>query len=151
MKIFKPESNISYQDPKNVEEIINQVKECENHDQVVTLINSTFPGWIMGWPKKFSTDYPHFNHNWEYVCKKSKCKTLSVIIVDKIVFNDSKYSLIKFFCEVLTVFGHSVRRKEEFIGCKLCGNALPTQMVYDQLIERKISTPSVWSLKCSSC
>lgn len=140
-----------YQDPENVDDIVEKVKNCETHDEVVTLINETFPGWILGWPMRYSLDYPHFQNNWEFVCKKSGTKTLSVIIVDHIVFNNPKFSLVKLFCELLTVFGHSVRRKEEFIGCKICGDAIPTQSVYNQLRERKITVPSCWMVKCQKC
>jgi hypothetical protein len=140
-----------YQDPENVNEILEKVKMCETHDEIISLINEQFPGWIIGWPKKYSADYPHFQNNWEYMCKKSNCKTLSVIIVDKIVFNDPKYTLNKLFCELLTVFGHSVRRKEEFIGCKVCGDAIPTKPIFDQLVERKIKTCAFWMVKCEMC
>ena len=71
--------------------------------------------------------------------------------MDKIIFNDPNYSLIRLFCELLTVFGHSVRRKEEFIQCNECGSVIPTQMVYNQLVERKIDVPPVWSVKCKNC
>jgi hypothetical protein len=140
-----------YQDPVNVNELVEKVKDCETHDEIIKLINDTFPGWILGWPARYSVDYPHFQNNWEFVCKKSDNKTLSVIIVDHIVFNDPKFSLIKLFCELLTLFGHSVRRKEEFIGCKICGDAIPTQSVYNQLHERKINVPNCWMVKCQKC
>ena len=141
-----------YTDPVNKDEIINDIKNAETHDDVVSIINKTFPEWILGWPKRYCVDYPHFTNNWEFVCKKAGCKPLSVIIVDLIEFNDPDYTLIKLFAELLTVFGHSVRRKEEFIGCKICGDAIPTQDVYNQLVERKVTNiPSCWMIKCFSC
>ena len=102
--VTSTEAKLPFQDPENVDEIVEKIKECENHDQVVDLINETFPGWILGWPKRYSVDFPHFQNNWEYVCKKSGTKTLSIIIVDTIVFNDPKYKLVKMFCEILTLF-----------------------------------------------
>lgn len=141
----------SYVDPQNVDEIIESIKNAEKHDEVVDIINKTFPKWILGWPKRYSVDYPHFQNNWEYICKKSGSTTLSVIIVDYIVFNCKNYKLVQLFCELLTVFGHSVRRKEEFVGCKLCGDAIPTQSVYNQLSERKIPVPEIWMVKCKGC
>ena len=144
-------SNNLYKDPPNTAEIINDIKNAEMHDDVVTIINNVFPGWILGWPKKYSKDYPHFQTNWKFVCKKAGCNTLSIIIVDKIIFNDPEYTLIKLFCELLTVFGHSVRRKEEFIECKACGDVVPTQNIYNQLVELKINVPPFWSMKCTNC
>jgi hypothetical protein len=142
---------MSFEDPENVEEIIKKVKECETHDEVVKLINETFPGWILGWSKKYSTDYQHFQNNWEFVCKKSGCKPLNVLIVDTIVFNDPKYTLVKLFSELLTVFGHSVRRKEEFIECKICGDALPSEEVFHHLVERMMTKLDCWMVKCRNC
>lgn len=146
-------SNIKqlYENPENVDEIVEKVKNCQMHDDVVKLITETFPGWILGCPKRYSVDFPHFQYNWEYVCKKSGCKPLNVVIVDKIVFDDPKYSLINLFCELLTVFGHSVRRKEEFIGCKMCGDALPSQEIFSQLVERKATNLQCWMIKCRGC
>lgn len=145
------ETKLPFQDPENVDEIMGKIKECETHDQVVDLINETFPGWIIGWPKRYSVDFPHFQNNWEFVCNKAETRTLSVIIVDTIIFNDPKYTLVKMFCEILTLFGHSVRRKEEFIGCKMCGDAIPSQSVFLQLVERKVTTLDCWMIKCRGC
>ena len=148
---METESNDDFIDPVNKDEIEERIKNAENHDEIVKIITETFPDWIMGWLNSYSTDYPHFQKNWETMSTKMNTKPLKVIIVKKIVFNDNKYSLISMFCELLTVFGHSVRRKEEFIDCKLCGNALPTPYIYDALKDKGIKIPSVWSPRCSTC
>jgi hypothetical protein len=149
----KDTKDTKYRDPspEETKKIVGQIKNAEMHDDVVNIMNTTFPTWFLGWPKKYCVDYPHMQSNWKFTCKKSKCNTLSVVIVDKIVFNDPDYSLIKLFAELLTVFGHSVRRKEEFIGCVRCGDAIPTQMVYNQLKERSLSVPSHWMTQCIKC
>ena len=141
----------TYLDPPNKEDIILSVKNAEKHYEVIDIINSTFPTWILGCPQKYSKDYEHFQNNWKYVCKKSQCEPLNIVIVDMIEFNDKNYTLIKLFSELLTCFGHSVRRKEEFIECKACGDAIPTQSVYNQLVERKIDVPTFWSMRCKGC
>tara|TARA_Y100000389_G_scaffold59633_1_gene55731 strand:+ start:174 stop:629 length:456 start_codon:yes stop_codon:yes gene_type:complete len=146
------EEKENFSDPENTPQIIEEIKNSETHDEVVDIINKTFPKWILGWPKRYSVDYPHFQNNWNFVCKKAECKPLSVIIVDTIEFKKPNYSLVRFFSELLTVFGHSVRRKEEFIGCKICGDAIPNQTVYNQLVERKVpNIPSCWMIKCKNC
>lgn len=152
IKKLEEKTVVSYKDPQNFDDIVEEVKNAETHDDVVNIINKTFPTWILGWPKRYSVDYSHFQNNWAFVCKKAGCKPLSVIIVDKIEFNDPEYKLIKLFSELLTVFGHSVRRKEEFIGCKICGDAIPSQGVYRQLVERKVpNIPGCWMVKCRRC
>jgi hypothetical protein len=140
-----------YKDPTNFQDIVDRIKNASTHDDVVNIINSTFPTWVLGWPKKYSYDYKHFNDNWLSVCTKTKCNPLNVVIVDYIVFNDSDYKLVQIFSELLTLFGHSVRRKEEFVSCKVCGDAIPAPKLYAQLKERKIPTPDVWMYKCTSC
>ena len=142
-----------YKNPSvdNTEAIVKSLKEAEKHDEVVKIINSVFPDWIIGCSKKYSVDYPHFTKNWESVCKKIKCNPLDIVIIDELVFNDKDYSLIQMFCELLTVFGHSVRRKEEFFECKFCSNILPTEPVYKKLKEANITVPTFWSMKCKNC
>ncbi len=153
MEIIKEQKeHEKYTDPENFEQIVEEIKNAETHGELIEIIDKTFPGWILGWPKRYSVDYPHFQNNWEFVCKKSKCSPLSVIIVDTIEFKKSNYKLVRMFSELLTVFGHSVRRKEEFIGCKMCGDAIPTESVFRQLVERKVpNIPSCWMIKCRGC
>jgi len=146
-----PSKESLYTDPENVDTIIDNLKNCENHDQVITLIKKTFPTWIIGWPKRYCTDYPHFQNNWKFVCNKTKCNQLSIIIVDSVNFEETSNKLVNMFSELLTVFGHSVRRKEEFVGCKICGDAIPNQNIYNQLVERSITVPNCWMLKCTNC
>ena len=145
------EEKCSYKDPENIKEILEQVKNTEKHNDIVKLIDNIFPGWILGWCEKYSSDYSHFQNNWRFVCKKMALSPLKVVIVDKIVFDNAEYSLIRVFCELLTLCGHSVRRKEEFIGCKVCGDAIPTELIYKQLIERQINVPGFWNIKCVNC
>jgi hypothetical protein len=142
-----------YKNPSKeiTESIISSLKEAENHNKVVDIINSVFPGWIIGCSKKYSLDYPHFTNNWDNVCKKIGCKPLDIVIVDELVFNDTNYSLIQMFCELLTMFGHSVRRKQEFFECKFCSSILPNQEIYNKIIEAKIKAPEYWSMKCKTC
>lgn len=140
-----------YKDPENVEEIITELKECKNHEDVVNIINKTFPNWIIGWPKRYCTDYPHFQNNWKFICNKTNSTPLSVIIVDNVVFEDNNFRLLRMFSELLTIFGHSIRRNTEFIGCKICGDAIPNKDIYNQLVERCIQVPSCWMKKCTHC
>ena len=140
-----------YINPENTNDIIDKLKNLETHTEVVNLINDIFPTWIIGWPEKYSDDYPQFTKTWEIICKQNNCKPLCIIIVDKIIFNDKDYSLIQLFAEILTVFGHSVKRKEEFINCKFCTKLLPTLNVYNKLQENNIKVPTNWGMKCLNC
>ena len=144
-----------YKNPYNSESILTFIKEAKTHDEVIKIINNVFPSWIIGCSKQYSVDYPHFTRNWESVCTKippaGSCKPLDIIIIDELVFNDKDWSLIQMFSELLTMFGHSVRRKEEFFECKFCGNILPTEIVYKKLKNAGVPVPLFWSMKCKNC
>jgi hypothetical protein len=60
-----------FSDLKNTPQIIEEIKNAETHDEVVDIINKTFPEWIIGWPKRYSLDYPHFQNNWDFECKRN--------------------------------------------------------------------------------
>ena len=144
-----------YVDPENIDDIIEQIKECKMHNDVMDLIIKTFPTWILGYPKKYSDDYPSLTNNWNFICEKIGCKPLNVIIVDSVQFEeydkDNNHKLIRLFADILTRFGHSVRRSTEFIGCKVCGDAIPNQNLYNEMVSRKVPTPSCWRVKCEKC
>jgi hypothetical protein len=141
-----------YTDPENIDSIVESIKNSSNHTECVDLINKTFPGWIVGWPKKFCVDYPQFRNNWEFVCKKIGCNPLCVVIVDFVPSEDGKnYTLLKMFTELLTIFGHSVRRNNEFVGCAVCGDAIPSDAIYADLKARKMQCPKFWTIRCSTC
>ena len=140
-----------YTNPDNVDEIMNELKNAKVHGEVVKIMNKTFPGWIIGWPKKFSDDYPIFSEHWNKICSDLKVQPLCILIVDHIAFADNDYTLLSSFCELLTLFGHCVRRKEEFFECKLCGSVLPNQSVYEKLKKDGVKVPEVWMMRCSTC
>jgi hypothetical protein len=146
----------NYSDPENYQTIIEELKNCEKHNDVLKLIDTVYPLWIVKWCPKFSDDYPSFTHNWNFISKKIGTKPLNVILVDYIHTDNTDknvytYKLLGFFCEILTAFGHCVRRKEEFTECTKCKSAVPSFIIYEQLKERHIEIPKKWSFKCSIC
>lgn len=141
-----------YKNPINTSSIISSLTDCVDLNQVLTLISKVFPNWIIGLSHGYSDDYPHFQSNWNVVCKKMNCKPREPIIVDFIpVKFDDTNSIILTFCEVLTRFGYPVRRKEEFSECKHCEKLIPSKVIYDKLKTNNIKIPSIWMNKCQSC
>ena len=148
----KKSSAISkYKNPPNHKEIVEKLKNAETHNEVVKIIMETFPKWILTWCPRFCTDYEFLQNNWEFVCTKTNSKPLRVVLVESLVFKNEEHSLVMMFAEILTAFGHSVRRKEEFSRCKICGDAVPSKQVWKQFKQRKLSIPKKWSLICSKC
>ena len=150
---------MSFTDPPNKDEVIEALKNAPTHKDVVDIIKTTFPDWIMGWPNQYCVDYPHLKNNWEYMCQKIKCDPLCVIIVREVAPGLTEgeapeignMHLIRMFTELLTIFGHSVRRCTEFVSCPLCGDAIPVKPIYDEFKARKIDCPGIWSGRCSTC
>lgn len=141
----------NYKNPINKEDIIISLKNAETHNEVIKIINSVFPTWILGCSKKYSDDYQHFTTNWNMVCEKINCQPLDIIIVDELIHDNDEYSLCFMFCELLTLFGHSIRRKEEFFECKYCSSIIPNEQIYNKLKEAKVMVPLSWSMKCMKC
>ena len=142
-----------YKDPENVNEILEKIKNAPTLGHVKPVLDSLYPGWILGNIKGYSKDYPQLQNNWETICKLSKVKPLEIIIVDFIVYDKlDKFTLIKIFSEILTKSGFCVRSKDEFFPCKKCGLALPTDILYDNMKQNNSkSIPSKWMPICENC
>lgn len=141
-----------YSNPDNHLQIIEDLKEAKTHTEVLSIITNTFPSWMITYSTQYSDDYPVFTNNWNFVCKRTKSKPLDIVIVDFIDLKNTNFSLLSTFCELLTLFGHSVRRKEEFILCHVCKKCIPAEHVYNQLKERNIENiPTIWKNLCQNC
>jgi len=144
----------SYKDPENVLEIMERLKTLPTLKEVKELIDEVFPTWFISVLPRYSKDYEGFQINWVNVSNMANVRTAQIVIVDDMVFDES-HNLIRTFAELLTRSGFSVRRKEEFIPCEKCGNALPTREMYEVYKkvqeESRIELPENWSNKCKNC
>lgn len=140
-----------FEDPVNVDEIMQEILTCKTYGDIVAIILKIFPDWILGEIKQYSKDYPHLKNNWDYLCKRNKSEQLSILIVSKIFFNRPNHTLLNVFCELLTLFGHSVRRVHEFTPCKICGDGIPSKDFFTEFQDRKLIKISCWMLKCHGC
>ncbi len=144
----------NYKDPENVLEIMEHLKTLQNLKEVKDLMNEVFPSWFVCSLPRYSKDYEGFQTNWVKVANMINVPITQIIIVDDMIF-DEEHSLIRTFAELLTRSGFSVRRKDEFIPCEKCGNALPTREMYEVYKkvqeENGIKVPITWSNKCKNC
>jgi hypothetical protein len=142
-----------YKDPENVNEILEKIRNAPTLGHVKPILDSLYPTWILGSMKAYSNDYSQLQNNWETICKLSKVKPTEIIIVDFIVYDKSEsHTLIKIFSEILTKSGFCVRSKNEFLSCKKCGLALPSESLYDSMKQNNIkSIPSRWMPVCENC
>lgn len=139
-----------YNNPSNTDKIIEELKTCKTLGDVKSLTERVFPEWFVTTMPRFCGDYPHFQTNWETICQKIGTRPTQVMIVEE-VEQGGKYTLVQNFAECFTRSGFAVRKKMEFIPCSKCGVAIPSQLVYNQLQEKKITIPQEWSETCSSC
>jgi len=144
----------NYQDPENLPEIMERLKSLPTLKEVKELIDEVFPTWFVCVLTRYSKDYEGFQTNWVNVAKMANIPTTQIVIVDDMVF-DENHNLIRTFAELLTRSGFSVRRKDEFIPCETCGDAIPTQKMYEVYKnvqeENRIELPTTWSNKCENC
>jgi hypothetical protein len=140
-----------YKDPENKEVLLERMSTLESLEDVRKMTIDVFPTWIIGFVDNFSTDYPHIQRNWVNMCTKFGIKRQKIMIIDDMVF-DKDHSFIIAVAECFTRAGFMVRRKIEYIPCRVCGNALPSQLSWKLLRDNLGNNiPSNWSDKCSTC
>ena len=143
-----------YKDLYSKDSILTMLEKCKDRDEVRSLIDNTFPGWLRWYGDRYSNDYPHLTANWKTICQKIGVDTQYIILVDQIPLFEKDTELLQHFCEKMTQMGYVVRRKEEFIFCKKCEAAIPSEKVYDmmkKMMGNKIPLPKAWKDHCSTC
>ena len=139
-----------FEDPPNVEEIKKHLTTLKTLADVKTYIDEILPNWFITVINDYSEDYSSLSKNWDEVCKKANCKKTQILIVEELS-HEPNFSLILLLAELFTRSGFAVRRKYEFIPCKVCGKAIATQYVWNILKNNGENVPEVWSDKCINC
>ena len=142
----------NYQDPENVDEIIEELKRSKNIESVVDLIKRVYPTWILYYLRKYSEDYPHLQSNWEFYCTKEKVRPAHIMIVEEFL-RDDKHKLIGVFAELFTICGFIVRSPKDIYPCDNCDCALPSPERFSQMKNSGTIKLNIleWSPKCSKC
>jgi len=139
-------------DPENFQEIISSLHSLTSREDVVKLINTNFPNWLVDEIKSYSSDYPHLQRNWEAICKMSGTSPQSIILVSDVAFRgDTEHTTISEFCEYMTKKGYVVRRVGEFIKCEVCYSAIPCIEIWHLMKEKKMPVPAEWRNVCTGC
>lgn len=142
--------NEKYLDPVNVEEIKEQIKNAPTLKELKDILDKLYPTWIKGIIKDYSIDYPTLKQHWHNICFENNVSPKEIMLVDFISFDDS-YSIIRIFCEILTLSGFCIRTNNEIFSCKSCGNALVQSNYYNVLKDSGQSIPDVWRTTCTNC
>ena len=141
---------MKYEDPENIQEIIKDIFQLKTVKEIIDLLKTIYPDFVIAFLNNYSKDYPHFENNWKGMCLTLNVKPAQIIIVDDYEDN-SNYLLLKTFAELLTQSGFIIRKYTEFNPCSVCNLAIPSPIIYNKLKESKIKVPEVWDTKCSSC
>ena len=160
-----------------VQDIISQIVSLKSDTEIKFedlkgIIDNALPGWITSIISEYSQDYSHFTNNWNHVTTKINTTKKYILLVDEnvnICNIESKKQdgvpsdmsgIIQLFCETLTAIGCIVRLNTDFIECKKCNKAIPSEKIYNMfkqhngsIIDRKrhITIPETWSTVCKSC
>ena len=141
-------SDLSYDDPENLTDLVLIIKNCKTMGDVKKLIDEVFPTLFITTMDFFCNDYPHLTTNCHALCDKVPTTPKQIIILDN--YGDNCV-LVKAFAECFTTAGFAVRRKCEFFPCEKCGAAMPSEYIYNLFVEKKFKVPSQWSHYCTSC
>lgn len=139
-----------FNDPPNVSEIKEQIKNCKTVKDVIEIINFVYPSWIVVTVDNYSEDYQHLIKNWEIICEKFQIQKQKIIVVEDIV-NDDSHTLVKFFADYFTSVGCIVRTINDICVCDICCLGIPNEQIYNKMKELKMDVPEVWSTKCLNC
>lgn len=143
-----------YDDPENVEDILQTINRLDNIRDIIVYVESIYPDWIVGYMPCYSDNYSHFNRNWQLICDKIGCQQTDIMIVEEnfIDGDSSNNRVIRYLSELFTRAGFSVRKKREFIPCSVCGKALPSMILWNLLREKAPHlSGEKWSDKCDGC
>lgn len=137
-------------DPKNISDILEEIKNAPSMKDIYEIIEKVYPGWILMFLVKYSDDYNHIQRNWEYACKENKLNKGQIMIVDTLEFDDD-HKLIQIFCEIYAKSGFMVRGKDELYPCEICDCAIPCEESYNIMKQKGLNVPEKWSNRCIKC
>ena len=140
----------NFKNPPNHNEVIERIHSARNLGEVCEIIKETFPTWIVGLLKAYSSDYPSLDQNWKEICQKSDCPPTEILLVRELAY-DEAYSLIHRCAELFTKAGFCVRRFKDIIPCSVCNAALPTAFWHERLKSTGKTVPEVWQNHCLGC
>ena len=139
-----------FTDPHNTSEIKSQIKNFETVKDIIDLINTTYPSWIIDTFDGYSKDYPHLENNWKIICDKCNVTKQKIVVVEEIK-NDKSHTLVNFLADYFTSAGFIVRTKDDVYICEKCDMVIPNEQIYKKMKSLKMDVPEVWSTKCVNC
>jgi len=106
------------------------------HEQIIDKINKKFPNWIEDICDNYRSDYPHLISNWYAICDKLETKRAKILLVKNLPHPNEKNinKEILQYSDILIKLGYVVRRSNEFIKCNNTNSIIPTEDLYNYMI-----------------
>ena len=132
-----------------MEEEYNKLQKF-SEKELLEYIDSKLPNWVEHIANEYRDDYPHLISNWKKLCKKMEMKPTKILLVSQIPApKDSNCNkLILRYGDILTRLGYIVRRSSEFTICKTTDKVIPTEDLYNYMInipQIRNLLPNKWS------
>tara|TARA_A100001011_G_scaffold400735_1_gene518128 strand:- start:2770 stop:3216 length:447 start_codon:yes stop_codon:yes gene_type:complete len=144
-----------YEDPDNTLDIILEIKtKCPTIKDIFDVINRTYPNLISSCSSKYSDDYPHLTHNWNFMCEQIQGKIHNIRKGLIVLLNTKEIkdgSLISFFSETLMLCGCVVRLSSDYHVCEICKSVIPSEKNYLKFKQLCVSIPKEYSITCEKC
>lgn len=146
----------------NISNELESIKELTPGD-ILSYIHSTTQGWIRDVSDGYSDDYSVLTANWERVCECIRhragvsCFPAQIVMVNHLDMRSTDKENVFFqkLCDRMTQFGYCVRRAEELQLCPVCSKAIPTEELYNRIVQSESpiasQLPRIWSERCDSC
>lgn len=116
---------------------------------VLDFLEKHLNGWVVGFSKRYSDDYPHLTCTWVETCKSLRCKPAEIMLVSYIPHKDDDTRLfLNSVCDIFSQSGFSIRRYTEFVACRVCKSLLPSKKAFKKLA---VQPPFPWSNMCRHC
>jgi hypothetical protein len=140
-----------YEDPENVESLIEQLKASPTVRDALNVMKNVFPDWWNGQTlDSYSVDYPTLTCNWMGVTTNLKCKPTVIMLVENVELDDN-HIFTRSMCELLINAGFSVKRNIDYVACLKCKNAIPSKELHAEMKTNNVVVPNQWSHSCISC
>ena len=121
-------------------------------------VRNFLPNWITNVIDNYSDDYNYLIQNWKLICNGMNVSPQKILLVNHLPTNkdDKDFLKINFISDLLTRNGYIIRRNNEFISCRNCLKAIPSESLYNMIREKappqiSSTTPLYYSDTCSNC
>lgn len=141
---------MEFSDTEEREKLLVELADMKDSSECYELIRQYYPGWMLGFFDQYSSDYPSLTTNWKTICTRLKVVPQKILIASSLSFDDN-HKIQQKVCDFLMKYGYVIRREGEFIGCSVCGLAIPCIELWGNLKHRGIPCPEVWNTKCTGC